>query len=393
MSIAGFLSPRFSAGQGGYQQVFDGEDMSDQEVLFERQGPVGLITMNRPKALNALNHTMILAITQRLKDWAVDDDIHIVVIRGTGNKAFCAGGDVKEIYHAGLANDGDRDVPGAETYDYFFHEYRLNTLIRHYPKPYVALMDGIVMGGGVGVSIHGSHRIVTENTMFAMPETGIGLFTDIGAGYFLPRFPGETGTYIGLTGDRLGAHDCLYTGVGTHYVTTERMDEIVAKLARGEAVDDVLATFVEKPKDHGHIKDIREQIDTHFTADSVEEIVESLAADSSEWAQNTHAHLLRMCPRSMKYTLRLHREGRDSTFDADMVREFRLSQACMRGPDYYEGIRALLIDKDKSPKWQPDSLLSVTDGMLDAAFAAPKGGDIHFDDLLPLCQKHHRRIS
>ena len=169
--------------------------MDAQEILFEQKGHLGLITMNRPGVLNALSLEMILAMTERLREWAADTSIKVVAIRGEGGKAFCAGGDVKAIYAAGLATEGPRDVPGAPTYDYFFHEYRLNTLIHHFPKPYVALLDGIVMGGGVGVSAHGSHRVVTEKTLFAMPETGIGLFTDIGAGYFMPRFPGETGTY------------------------------------------------------------------------------------------------------------------------------------------------------------------------------------------------------
>jgi enoyl-CoA hydratase len=345
------------------------------DILIERQGPLAVVTLNRPKALNALTLPMIRRLDPALAAFAADDGVRAVLIRGAGDRAFCAGGDVRAVYDDGRAmKAGTGD--GALTRDFFREEYVLNRRIHRFPKPFVALLDGIAMGGGVGLSIHGSHRIVTEKTLFAMPETGIGLFPDVGGSWFLPRMPGELGTYVALTGARLHAADCLYVGAGTRFVPSELMEELQTELARDLAGGDDAADVVDavvarhcRPAGEPPLAERREAIDQCFRFDTVEEIVTALRRRGDAWATQQLETLSRMSPTSMKVTLEEVRRGAGRDIDACLAMEYRLAQACMAGHDFYEGIRAVLVDKDRNPKWSPAALAEVTDDMVERHFA------------------------
>lgn len=338
----------------------------DGEVLFERRGRAGVITLNRPKALNALTLDMVRKIHPRLEEWARDDGIAHVVIRAAGERAFCAGGDIRRLYDWGRAGD-----PTA--IDFYREEYRLNTYIKRYPKPYVALIDGIVMGGGVGLSIHGSHRVGGARVVFAMPETGIGLFPDVGGTYFLPRLPGALGAYLALTGARLKAADSLWAGILTHCIDTERADELVEVLS---AVDDVDAALSAAAVDPGAptLPDYMPVIDRCFAADSVEEVLARLDAeagsDDGDWARETAATIRTKSPTSLKIALRQMQLGARSDFEECMRIEFRIVNRIYGGSDFYEGVRAVIVDKDNAPQWQPGSLGDVSEGDVDAYFAS-----------------------
>jgi len=338
------------------------------EILFEAQGALGLITLNRPKALNALTLDMIHAMSERLAVWAEDADIAAVLVHGAGDKAFCAGGDVLAL----VRPDNADFVAG-----FFRDEYRLNRTIFRYPKPYIALIDGIAMGGGVGVSVHGRFRIATGRTLFAMPETGIGMFPDVGGTWFLPRLPGELGLYLGLTGARLGAADCLYAGLAEGYVPEERHGDLLSGLAEGRAVEDLLGAL---GGDAGAppLAENREAIDRCFSARSVEDILNRLAAEGGDWADKTRAALSRMSPSALKIAFRQIRAGAALDFEDCMMLEYRISQRIVPGHDFREGVRALLVDKDMSPRWDPPSLAAVSDAAADAVFAPLPDGELTF---------------
>ena len=334
--------------------------MSDpDEIVFAVEDGVALVTLNRPAALNALTLGMVRALHPRLLDWAQDDAVRSVVVQGAGDKAFCAGGDIRALY------DGRGT---AFTADFFREEYRLNRTIFHYPKPYLALMDGITMGGGVGLSVHARHRVVTEATVFAMPETGIGIFPDVGGSYFLPRMPGETGLYVALTGARLRAADCVYAGIADAFVPRDRLPRIVDALRRGEGVESTIAESREAPGE-SVLEANRAAIDTCFARGSVEEIESALAAEGGDWADKALLAMRSKSPISQKIAFRQIREGARLDFDACMRMEFRLSQRVMAGHDFFEGVRAVVIDKDQAPVWQPDRLNAVSDADLDEYFA------------------------
>lgn len=339
------------------------------DILFEKRGRAGLVTLNRPQALNALNRGMCLALHRQLDAWAGDDDVSVVVVRGAGEKAFCAGGDVVGLYHAG--KEGTSDWEG-----FFADEYRMNLAIGRYPKPYVALVDGFSMGGGVGISVHAPYRVVTEKTLFAMPETGIGLIPDVGGTHALARMPGEVGTYLGLTGARLKAADCMYAAYGTHHCASDRIGALTDALAGG---DDVAQTLNAFHSDAGPapLAEVRAEIDRHFAFDSVEAIMESLSL-GSDWAVAQRDTLMKLSPTSMKISLRALREARGDDLARCLRREYRLVSAIKSGHDFYEGIRAQLIDKDKSPRWRPAALRDVTEDMVDGYFAPPAWGDLSF---------------
>jgi enoyl-CoA hydratase len=346
--------------------------MTDSDILFAERGGLGVITLNRPRALNALTLAMIAAMDRRLAAWAADPAIAAVVIRGAGERAFCAGGDVRAIWQA--RRDGD-----PLTRDFFHAEYRLNRRIKVFPKPYVALIDGIAMGGGVGVSVHGSHRVATERTVVAMPETRIGIFPDVGATYFLPRLAGKLGLYLGLTGARLGPADALYGGVATHYAESARLAELETALAEpGADIEATLARFAGDPG-APPLAARRAAIDRCFAGDSVEAIVAALEREGGDWAAASLEALRAASPTSLKITFEALRRGAGLDFDAAMVMEFRLSQACLAGHETLEGIRAAVIDKDNAPRWQPADLAGVTPVLVAAHFAAPPGGDLTFD--------------
>ncbi len=351
----------------------------DAEVLFARKGALGHILLNRPKALNALTLNMCELMTAQLKAWAVDDAVKAVVIRGAGEKAFCAGGDVVRLYEDGKAG---RDYPAR----FWSTEYRLNTLIKRYPKPYIALVDGIVMGGGVGVSVHGGYRVATDRTMFAMPETGIGLFPDVGGGYFLPRLPGHAGMYLGLTGKRLKGADCVALGLAEAFVPHERLADLEAKLA-SDAVNDLdevsflIAQFAE-PVQTAPIAADRTSFARHFGLGSVEAIIASLDADGGEWATEQAKILKTKSPTAMKVTFRQIREGAALSFEDNMKMEWRIANRCAAGTDFYEGVRALLIDKDNAPRWSPAKLADVTEADVAAYFAPLPGKELDLSHIL-----------
>ena len=341
----------------------------EQDILFEVRGPLAVVTLNRPKALNALTTEMIRAFDPCLAAWAEDPSIAAVVVRGAGDRAFCAGGDIRAIYESGR---GD----GLAAADFFRAEYHLNWRVFHFPKPYIALIDGIVMGGGVGVSVHGSHRVATERTLFAMPETGIGLFPDVGGSYFLPRLPGRLGRYFGLVGARAKAADCCYAGITQSYLPSERLDALIEALAEadwgageGDLAGRVIDGFAAATEAPG-LAEQRAAIDRCFAAGSIEEILTLLEAEGGDWAEKTHAALMRQSPTSLKLTWRQLEEGATRDFDASMVVEYRLSQACIAGHDFLEGIRAAVIDKDNAPVWDPATLAEVDDALVERHFAS-----------------------
>ncbi len=345
------------------------------DLLCERHGTTGHITLNRPKALNALTLPMIQAMDPQLRAWAKDASIEAIVLTGAGEKAFCAGGDVRAVYEAGKGING---APKSLTRDFFFEEYCLNRLIHRYAKPYVSLIDGICMGGGMGLSVNGRMRVVSERAMMAMPETGIGLFPDVGGSHFLSRCPGQLGAYFALTGARLKAADMLYAGLATHYVPSAKLLALQAALESGNA-DAAVAHFAESAGE-APLAAERARIDRCFAADTVEGILEALAADGSEWAQKTRATLLTKSPTSMKVSLRQVRTGAKHDFEDCMRMEFRLVQRFMRGHDFFEGIRAVLVDKDNAPKWNPATLADVTPAMVDTYFAPLPEGELTFVD-------------
>lgn len=352
--------------------------MSDagEEIIFGHRGGLATVLLNRPKALNALTHEMCVALDANLKHWATDDSVRAVVVQGAGERAFCAGGDIVKLYNEGRAG-------GQYPYDFYHDEYRTNALIHYYPKPYISLLDGIVMGGGCGVSIPGSHRVATENVMFAMPETGIGLFPDVGGSFFLSRAPGHVGEYLALTGSRLKAADCLYAGVADHHVPADRLDDLSAALANADISDFEHATRIVEgfASDPGEapLATVRDGIDRHFSLGSVEEILESLDADGGDWAQKTASIMRSKSPTSTKVALRQVRDGASRDFYGCMQMEWRMVNRIIAGRDFYEGTRATVIDKDQAPKWQPAALEDVSEADVEVYFAPLDAGDLTFD--------------
>jgi enoyl-CoA hydratase len=321
------------------------------DIRFDRQGPLAIVTLDRPQALNALTLDMAAQLDRTLVEWAADRTVAVVLIRSAGGRAFCAGGDIRALYDAGRRNE-----PYAS--EFYRTEYRLNHRIKTFGKPYVALLDGITMGGGVGLSIHGSHRVVTERCRFAMPETGIGFFPDVGGSWFLPRCPGALGPYLALTGARIGAADMLYCGLATHYV--DDVATFPAMLER-ESVDALLEHHARDPGTAPLVQH-RPTIDRCFAAESVEEILARLEDEGTPWARETASVLGRKSPTSLKVTLRQLQVGATlDSFAAAMRMEFRLARHFMMSDDFYEGVRAAVIDKDQAPRWQPASLEEVSD--------------------------------
>ncbi|HEY9567380.1 MAG TPA: enoyl-CoA hydratase/isomerase family protein [Thalassobaculum sp.] len=356
--------------------------MSD-EIRFAVEDGLATIEFTRPKALNALTLGMIREMHPRLDAWEDDEAVKAVLITGEGEKAFCAGGDVRAVYRS-IVDDLAGKGPSELSKSFFLEEYRLNHAIHAFSKPYVAILDGVTMGGGVGLSVHGSHRIATERLMFAMPETAIGLFPDVGGGWFLPRLPGEMGMYLALTGARLDAAGAVAAGIATHYVPSARLEGFRAALATtvAEAVDgraainDVLERYAEAPGDDPLAAN-RAVIDRCFIAGSVAEILEALdreAADGSDFARETAQTLRHKCPTSLKISFaQLRRGGGMSSLAEVLAMEYRMSQHCMEGTEFFEGIRAVLIDKDHAPKWNPASLEEVGEDLVERHFAPLPG--------------------
>lgn len=348
------------------------------EIIARKVGQLGRITLNRPKALNALTHGMCLSMIDALDAWREDDDVKVIVVDGAGEKGFCAGGDILKLHNSGKAGDN-------AAWLFWRDEYRLNTLIHHYPKPYVALIDGITMGGGVGVSVHGSHRVAGDKTMFAMPETGIGFHPDVGGAYFLPRLAGEIGTWMGLTGARLKAADTVASGLATHYCPSSQNDALVealeqADLTDEEALDVLLEEFSGDPGD-ASLAHTRGLIDAAFAGQRVEEIVSRIAGAGDSWSQKQASILASKSPTALKLTLAALRKGGSLSFEDVMRQDLRLSAWCLTGQDFYEGVRAVIIDKDNSPVWTPADLEAVSDNDIASAFdPLPQDQEMSFLD-------------
>jgi enoyl-CoA hydratase len=351
--------------------------MAEPEILFERKRALGLVTLNRPKALNALTHGMALALEERLDAWAEDRSIALVAIRGAGDRAFAAGGDIRALYDAGLED-------GARNFGFFADEYRLNTKIKRYPKPYLGLMDGVVMGGGVGVSIHGTRRVAGDRTVFAMPETGIGLFPDVGATWFLPRLPGQVGIWLGLTGARLKTADALACGICDAYVPSAAAGALIDALSRldvaGAAVSDeldrTLGAFASTLQAETVLDRHRDRIDRCFAGDGVESVLAALEADGDAWSLAQRDAILTKSPTSTRIAFRQIREGAHLSFEDCMRLEYRLARYCMTHPDFYEGVRAVIIDKDNRPRWQPATLAEATEALVAEAFEPLGDGEL-----------------
>lgn len=332
------------------------------EIRFEVEGLAGVVTLNRPKALNAVTHGMVNALAAALEAWHDDDRVQLVVIRGEG-RAFSAGGDILQIYEAGRA--------GKLPVEFFADEYRLNARIANFGKPYVALIDGIVMGGGFGVSFHGSHRVLTENAVFAMPEVGIGFFPDVGGSHVLPRLAGSFGMYLGLTGNRIRYGDALGCGLATHTIKSSEQTEVYGALVEGGQPDKVLARFHTPAAAETDAVNLA-SINRLFSADSLDAILARLeqASVSDEFAAKTLATILSRSPTSLKVAWRQITAGAKLSMDDCMRMEFRILNRMLAGHDFYEGIRAALIEKGSVPVWQPDNLDAVSDEKVEAYFAS-----------------------
>jgi enoyl-CoA hydratase len=352
-------------------------DAPHPDIRLTVTGRVGHIELTRPKALNALSLDMIRAVDPPLTAAIANPDVAMILITAEGERAFCAGGDVRAV---ALSLKDPASTMGR---DFFFEEYRLNHRIHHCPKPFVALIDGISMGGGIGLSIHGSHRVVTEHVVSAMPETGIGLFPDIGATWFLSRAPGAVGLYLALTGARLGPADCGYIGYATHHVPRAEMSALAAALlteapADRASVDRVIARFAQ-PFGPAPLAERQATIDRCFVGDSVGEVLARLERDPDPWAAEVLAGLQAKSPLSLALSFEQLRRGAHLSLDQALVMEFRMAQACMAGHDFAEGIRALLIDKDNQPRWHPARLEDVTPDLVERHFAPVAAGELTFD--------------
>ncbi|OFI38429.1 3-hydroxyisobutyryl-CoA hydrolase [Arthrobacter sp. SW1] len=349
------------------------------EVLFEQRGGLGVVTLNRPKAVNALNHRMVLAMLEQLAAWASDDSVAAVLVQGAGERGLCAGGDIVAIYE---------DMPdgGHATADFWRDEYRLNDLIARYPKPYVVFMDGLVLGGGVGVSAHGSHRIVTERTRTGMPETTIGFVPDVGGTFLLSRAPGETGTHAALTGAHLSGADAVYLGLADYFVPSGELPalaEALEKAALEGSTPDAAVALYAAAVPGSVLERQREWIDAAYDSDNAEEIVRRLRSfgqggaaggEAAEAADTIEAK----SPTSVKVTLESLRRVRGRSLEEALAQEFRVGLHCLTGADFREGIRAQVVDKDRNPRWTPSTLAEVDRAAVERYFE-PLGQELTFE--------------
>ena len=365
------------------------------DIEFRTQGPVGLIKLNRPKALNALSFEMIIALDRQMAAWETAPEIACVIIESESARAFCAGGDVRALYKSGGPPVGREPAQGELCRTFFFAEYRLNRRIHDFSKPYIALIDGVTMGGGVGVSVHGSYRVATENTLLAMPETKIGLFPDVGTTYFLARMPEQIGMYLGMTGAKLNADECLALQFATHATDSAHLRNLITTLTEADWHFDpthdreVAAACLAHlpPLTRQAVKQQTPSILTHkaliarwFAEDSVAAIMDNIAAEREPFAAITLKEIAKASPTSLCLTHEALRRAKYLDFCACLQTEFRLIQACVTHHDFREGIRAVLIDKDHAPKWSPDQLTNIDLTLLHKIFdQKPQAGDLHFD--------------
>jgi enoyl-CoA hydratase len=346
--------------------------MSEPEIICERRGASGAVFLNRPQALNAITLNMVREITRALEEWERDTAIKNVVVSAAESKAFSAGGDIRLLYEQGKAGDH------AAQLDFWREEYRLNRRIRLYPKPYIALVDGIVMGGGVGVSLHGSHRVAGDKFSFAMPEVGIGFFPDVGATYFLPRLPGKTGMYLALTGARANAGDAVLLGLASAHVSSKLFDYFASVVGEGDAVDYTVPRLQSKSSP-GPIIANRDLIDRCFSADSVVQILARLDAERSVFAAEAAKAMRTKAPLSLEIAYRQMTIGANLSIDEAMQTEFRIVSRVCRGEDFYEGIRATILDKDFAPRWRHNNLNEVRPREVDSYFAPLDADELTFE--------------
>lgn len=354
---------------------------AEDEVKFSSNGSVRTILLNRPKKLNSLNHNMVKLILPRLLEWAKSDTAQIVLLKGEGEKSLCAGGDVAALAQS-IAQKGDQG--SKETTEYFRDEYELDHAIATFKKPFVALQDGITMGGGVGLSMHAPFRIATEKTLFAMPETNIGFYPDVGGAFFLSRLDGHLGEYLGLTSARLKGYDAYYAGIATHYVPSNRLPDLEARLTElkssnpeklYEVINSTIEEFVEDAPEgykfmvSGANKKI---VDTCFAHETVEEILTALDNDGSDFALKTKKTILERSPTSVKVSLAAIRRGKTVDIRQTFVNDFHLAENFSYHPDFVEGVTALLIDKpSRAPKWSPETIQDVSHNDV-ARFLSPR---------------------
>lgn len=337
----------------------------DQEIICERRGAAGFVLLNRPKALNALSHGMVRELARALDAWENDPAVTRIVVTASGEKAFCAGGDIRALHDFGKAGRQD------EMLAFWREEYILNARIKAYPKPYISLIDGIVMGGGVGISLHGSHRVAGERYLFAMPEVGIGFFPDVGATFALPRLPDAAGVYLALTGDRVGQGDALAFGLATHAAASARMGELAEALTGTAPVDEILAAFAQ-PVAPGKLFAERQAMAAAFGAPTLAGILARLeagAAAGEAFATKALATIRAKSPTSVAIVFEQMRRGASLDFAGAMALEFRIVSRIAHGRDFYEGVRAVVIDKDQAPVWQPASIEALDPAAVEAHFA------------------------
>ncbi len=353
----------------------------DKEILFEARNQIGFVTLNRPAVLNALSSSMILQMHAQLRQWALDASIYAVVVRGAGDKAFCAGGDVRAV-HASFTPSGSAHR------DFFASEYRLDYFIHRYPKPYIALMDGIVMGGGMGIAQGASLRVVTDRTRMAMPEVGIGFFPDVGASYFLSRLPGALGIYLGLSGAQFRAADALYAGLADVYLSHEALDTLDAAIAtlrwsrdHSADIDGVVRALATVKLPAPALASLRPAIDAHFSSSNIRAILQSLQSESSaayhDWARHTLKMMAARSPLMMAVTARQLEHGRAMDLPDCFRMELGMVLHCFEQGDFREGVRALLVDKDNAPRWNPPRIDDVTEEMIAAFFLDAWAGSTH----------------
>jgi enoyl-CoA hydratase len=338
------------------------------EVLCRVESRVGRITLNRPQALHALTTNMCRRMTEALLGWRADPKVELVMFDHSGERGFCAGGDIRM-----LAESGARD--GLQARDFFFTEYRLNELLFRYPKPTVAVMDGVTMGGGVGIAMPCGYRVATERTTYAMPETGIGLFPDVGGGWHLSRMPDHLGLWLALTGARIKAADCELLGIATDYVESGRIADLKAAIVADPSAIETLLTEFEGDAGRPPVAHHQDEIGRLFSGPSVEAIVEALQAAGSDWANDQLKVLATKSPQTMKVAFRQLRTSAGLTsFAENMVMEYRIAARVVQRHDFLEGVRAVIVDKDNAPRWDPPTLEAVGEDLLDAIFAPLPSG-------------------
>jgi enoyl-CoA hydratase len=349
--------------------------MTDTDLLSEKQGCCGVLTLNRPDALNAIHIGMTRAIAAALDAWETDAEVKTIILRGAGDKAFCAGGDIKQLYELGKAGRH------ADQVTFYSEEYRLNRRLKLYPKPVIVLLDGLTMGGGAGLAMHASHRVAGDNLSFAMPEAAIGLFPDVGATYFLSRLPGNAGTYLALTAERANTADAVAIGLVDAYVPSVKLGDLTQKLVAGEEIGAAIASLKAEPADTSKFTEYANFIKLCFAPATVDGIlgeIDEAGYAGMDFAMQTYDAIARNSPMSLAVALRQMQLGPQLDLDDAIKLEFRLMHRMMKSHDFYEGVRAVLIDKDRQPKWSPAEIDAVKPADIEPLFAPLPEGELDF---------------